>query len=267
MKIKLQPHQTLVLRTCRADGTSHNRFPWPKTGRVKCPDWSPVKVCGNGLHGALMGKGNGGLFYGDIDALWQIVRVNKNTIVDLGDKVKFPYGYVVFTGTQKEVSEILLENGFKEYIGKITPIRNKKLISITNDCGISNSYNISVSGIRGVSCSDEVSIIDFENSIGISTRIVISLSMGYNILIGASRCSILHPRNYNYVFGKVGTKIIIDGLVFTIDGSTLKADTYYKVKYISHSYKLVEVSKHENSNLSMLISKLDGLRKDNIIDL
>jgi hypothetical protein len=96
---KLPRGYVLVLRTCNADGTSHGGFVWPKSGLVKCPDWSPTKQCGNGLHGLLWGEGDGSLLSVADDARWQVVTVRAKDIVDLGGKVKFPRG-VVWTGTR-----------------------------------------------------------------------------------------------------------------------------------------------------------------------
>ena len=81
---------SLVLRTCNADGTSHGGFVWPEAGPVACPDWEPTAECGHGLHGALWGEGDGGLFRWEQTARWQVLEVPADTIVDLRGKVKFP---------------------------------------------------------------------------------------------------------------------------------------------------------------------------------
>ena len=101
--------KALVLRTCNADMTSYNGFTWPKSGPVECPDWNPSPDCGNGLHGALWGEGNGGLFNWSPDAVWQVVQIEE--WIDLDGKVKFPRGIVVHTGNQETATKYIIENG------------------------------------------------------------------------------------------------------------------------------------------------------------
>lgn len=159
MKINLRADETFVLRTCCSDGRSYNNFKWPKRGPVKCPDWDPAPECGNGLHGALLGNGDGTLFNWSKNALWQIVKVKKSEIVDLGGKVKFPRGYVLFTGNQKEATNILIENGYQSIIGcdiKVGDLRNA-LAGFLGRAEVGNEgiavakCGTSVSGCLGVS--------------------------------------------------------------------------------------------------------------------
>ena len=98
-----------VLRTCNADMTSTNGFVWPKSGKVEAPDWKPTSECGNGLHGALWGEGNGDLFDWDNDAVWQVVKISE--WIDLGGKVKFPRGEVVHTGDQETATAFIVSVG------------------------------------------------------------------------------------------------------------------------------------------------------------
>ena len=102
--------KALVLRTCDADMTSRSGFVWPASGPVKCPDWDPRPTCGNGLHGALWGEGNGWLFNWKADAVWQVVEVDADSVVDLDGKVKFPRGVVVHTGDQKSATELFIRS-------------------------------------------------------------------------------------------------------------------------------------------------------------
>ena len=88
----------LILRTCSADMSAYGGFVWPESGPVECPDWDPAPECGNGLHGALWGEGNGSLLDWSEDARWLVVAVAAADIVDLGGKVKFPRGNVVYCG-------------------------------------------------------------------------------------------------------------------------------------------------------------------------
>jgi hypothetical protein len=91
------PETVLVLRTCKSDMSSHNGFRWPESGDVSAPDWRDTKSCGNGLHGWLWGQGNWGLKVDDKNPRWLVVEVEAATIVNLGDKVKFPRGNVIAT--------------------------------------------------------------------------------------------------------------------------------------------------------------------------
>ena len=47
----------------------------------------------------------------DGPAVWLVVRVRESEIVDLGGKVKFPRGVVVFSGSRDEAIDYLLKNG------------------------------------------------------------------------------------------------------------------------------------------------------------
>ena len=99
----------LVLRTCKSNMTSRNGFIWPKSGPVECPDWIPSTKCGNGLHGALWGQGEGELFNWSHDAVWQVVQIEE--WIDLNGKVKFPRGVVVHTGNRETATKYIIENG------------------------------------------------------------------------------------------------------------------------------------------------------------
>lgn len=91
---------TYVLRTCDAHGQSHGGFQWPESGPVEAPDWKPTPECGRGLHGLLHGEGDSYLLNWAADARWLVVEVEVASIVDLGGKVKYPKGVVVYSGDQ-----------------------------------------------------------------------------------------------------------------------------------------------------------------------
>src|SRR5581483_845381 len=103
--------RVLVLRTCNPDRISTNGFRWPESGPVAAPDWRPTKECGHGLHGFAWGEGDGQLANWDSDAKWLVVAVDPATIVDLGGKVKFPRGEVVFCGDRAAATAYLTEHG------------------------------------------------------------------------------------------------------------------------------------------------------------
>jgi O-acetyl-ADP-ribose deacetylase (regulator of RNase III) len=89
----------LVLRTCDKDFKSYGGFQWPREGYVEAPDFRNNTECGHGLHGLLDGWGNLDLLDWGIDAVAMVVETDRSLIIDLGDKVKFPCGYVKKTGT------------------------------------------------------------------------------------------------------------------------------------------------------------------------
>ncbi len=87
------------LRTCGPNGESYAGFKWPLEvgARVEAPDWSPAPVCGGGLHGLLMGAGNGSLLRWDADAVWVVFSSDADAI-DLDGKHKVPWGVVEYAG-------------------------------------------------------------------------------------------------------------------------------------------------------------------------
>ena len=92
--------KTMLLKVVPASMITRG-FAWPKKGQVECPDWKPTKACGNGLHAWRWTPGcNPGLSYyiGQEGAKWLLVQVAECDIVDLGDKVKFSRGTVVYCG-------------------------------------------------------------------------------------------------------------------------------------------------------------------------
>jgi hypothetical protein len=90
----------LVLRTCDENMRSHGGFQWPESGRVVAPDWNPKAQFGNGLHGWLWGSGDWALKTSGSAIWWLVVEVERAGIVDIGGKVKFEAGEVVFRGKQ-----------------------------------------------------------------------------------------------------------------------------------------------------------------------
>ena len=108
-KLPSKKKTVLCLRTVAADGTAYDGFKWPALGFVEAPDWEPTVECGHGLHGYLRGCGNAESI--DWNGLFQVVKVIESEIVDLDGKVKFPRCEVIFTGSQKDATDILV----KEY--------------------------------------------------------------------------------------------------------------------------------------------------------
>jgi hypothetical protein len=105
----------LVLRTSDSDGRSYHdwRFQWPEAGHVHAPDWTPHEGCGHGLHGLLWGQGDAGYLNFSADSKWQVVEITEyvNTTPHKEghpDKVKYPEGNVLFTGSRGEATAMVL---------------------------------------------------------------------------------------------------------------------------------------------------------------
>ena len=101
----------LVMRTCNADMTAYGGFKWPESGLVEAPDWKPIAKCGHGLHGLLWGVGGASHLDLSDSAKGLVVRVAAELVVDLGGKVKFPRGEVVFCGDLKGAADYICANG------------------------------------------------------------------------------------------------------------------------------------------------------------
>ena len=101
----------LVMRTCNADMTAYGGFKWPESGLVEAPDWKPIAKCGHGLHGLLWGVGSASYLDLSDSAKGLVVRVAAELVVDLGGKVKFPRGEVVFCGDLKGAADYICANG------------------------------------------------------------------------------------------------------------------------------------------------------------
>ena len=157
----------LVLRACHSDMSSSNDFVWPAAGYVEAPDWEPTSVCGKGLHGWAHGHGDGSVSnYWDVDCKWLIVKVKVKHLIDLGDKVKFKCGKVIYCGDRKGATDYMLANDpivhTQPVVGAIIELGDNgnantghKGISITgsNGTSISGCYGESKSGYEGISIS------------------------------------------------------------------------------------------------------------------
>jgi hypothetical protein len=147
---------TYVLRTVNADLTSANRFVWPRSGKVSCPDWNPKPECGNGLHGLAQGEGAFSLLSSKPNALWMVVRVRTSELVKIDDdKVKFPRGTVIYCGDRLGATNLIKK---KHPISKCVYAHHVVLgngVAISGDVGTSTSGygGTSISGYGGTSTS------------------------------------------------------------------------------------------------------------------
>lgn len=147
-------NKVLILRTCEADMTSHNGFKWPESGPVEAPDWSPKPEIGHGLHGLLWGEGNHWFLDWQEDAKWLVVEVEEKNIIDLGGKVKFPSGVVVFCGGRKEATEFLYKHAPSgKRIAGATVIKGDFEVALSGGFGesMAGNHGIAISGSHGKS--------------------------------------------------------------------------------------------------------------------
>ena len=103
--------KVLIMRSCDATLRSYNNFQWPESGFVAAPDWEATEACGNGLHGFLWGEGDCHLANQAADAKWLVVETDGDKVIDLGGKVKFPAGTVVYCGEAKGAAAYIQANG------------------------------------------------------------------------------------------------------------------------------------------------------------
>jgi len=139
-----------LLRTCDKDLKSHGGFQWPSSGLVSAPDWDPTPECGKGLHGLLSGEGNGSLLNTqDADAKWMVIAAVKSEVVQIDRKVKVPRAYVVFVGSKKDATDMIV---------KLCPGSACVFATVTSgESGHSTSgdFGHSISGYSGHSISGE----------------------------------------------------------------------------------------------------------------
>ena len=141
---KLPKGKALALRTCNPDMTSHGGFEWPKTGRVKCADWSKEAVCGKGLHGLLWGEGDGSLL-GKPNYPHLVVEIDESDKVDLQGKVKFPSCIVVHCGDAKSATDFIREHGGRgRSIVRGTSTSGDRGTSTSGDMGTSKTGSVGI---------------------------------------------------------------------------------------------------------------------------
>ena len=152
---KVPKGRVLVMRTCTEYGFSYANFSWPESGPVSCTDWKPEAVCGHGLHGALWGEGAGSLFRWTSSAIWQVVEVPTDSIIDLDGKVKFPAGVVVAVGNRQRVTSWLGSKAPGHAIIGATDSVGMDSMALVGDRGhaISGDHSASTAGDHGSAIS------------------------------------------------------------------------------------------------------------------
>jgi len=147
-----------LLRTCDKDLKSHGGFQWPSSGLVSAPDWDPTPECGKGLHGLLSGEGNGSLLNTqDADAKWMVIAAVKSEVVEIDRKVKVPRAYVVFVGSKKDATDMIVKlcPGSACVFATVTSGESGHSISGHSGHSTSGESGHSISGESGHSTSGE----------------------------------------------------------------------------------------------------------------
>ena len=155
-KLPSKKKTVLCLRTVAADGTAHKGFKWPALGFVEASDWKPTAKCGNGLHGYLRGCGDASSI--EWGGMFQVVKVIESEIVDLDGKVKFPRCEVIFTGNQKDATDILVKKygSGSNVIGATVVVNGRGQHAIVGDRGTATSTGrdgTAMAGNRGTATS------------------------------------------------------------------------------------------------------------------
>ena len=106
--MKLKGETVLVLRTVDKNRKAYGGFRVAqKRLRRGGHDWNAEAVCGQGLHGCLKGVGESSLLNWAESALWQVVEVERDQVVELDGKVKFPRGVVLYTGNRQTAANMI----------------------------------------------------------------------------------------------------------------------------------------------------------------
>ncbi len=130
----------LIMRACNSKLQAfYKEFQYPKAGLVEAPDWSPAKICGQGLHGWLWGEGDiigncSNAF--DPGNKWLVIEACATECVSFDGKVKFRRGNVLLVGDLKEAAEYVRVHGGE----------GKAIVGATATAGVRGTATAGVSG-------------------------------------------------------------------------------------------------------------------------
>jgi len=136
------------------------RFTWPASGLVKAPDWDPKPECGGGLHGFLLGCGDGRLADWAESANWLVVEIDRETLIDLQGKVKFPKGNVMFCGNRDGAIAVLEglapEAKHMPVIGARRMVGDKQIVCTGyRGSAVAGAFGSAVAGYKGNAMAGE----------------------------------------------------------------------------------------------------------------
>ena len=149
---------SLVLRVCRADGTSHGGFQWPMEvgAEVIAPDWKNNTECGSGLHGWLYGQGaySCTTHWGGDGARWMVLEVESFGIVMLNGKCKFERCVVRFVGDMADAADYVAKHEPRAagavIIGTCKQVGDRECAAVgTLGTATSGRYGTATAGDRG----------------------------------------------------------------------------------------------------------------------
>jgi hypothetical protein len=126
--------------------TSRKGFKWPTSGEVVCPYWSPEAECGNGLHGFLWGEGDGSLANWEGNAVWMVLEVEADKIVNLEGKVKFPAATVIYSGDRKTATDMIYARRHGAVIGATVTGGAEATVTGGDGATVTGGYGAKVMG-------------------------------------------------------------------------------------------------------------------------
>jgi hypothetical protein len=143
-------------------------FVWPEKlgAEIVCDDYVPSTTCGNGLHGLLWGYGDHSYLSREENAVWQIVEVREEDLVDIRyGKVKFGRGRLVYSGDLFGASKMLEEHAppIKENIDAVKAVTSLRRRMYNQD--FSKQLPLSVDAYSNDD-TVEVGLSAFSNLIG-----------------------------------------------------------------------------------------------------
>jgi hypothetical protein len=108
--MKLKKNEVLVIKRCVTGNLATNNFVYPPKGEcVEATDWVDDEDCGGGLHGWTLGFDT--YFNDSYKGNFVALLVNKNDgYVELGDKVKFRKGKVLYNGEDSREAHKLMRS-------------------------------------------------------------------------------------------------------------------------------------------------------------
>ena len=218
-----------VLRCVPPSMRTTNEFLWPESGPVECPDWQPHAECGNGLHGWLWGEGDlsasGGVWEMP-DAKWLVVCVAKKDVVELGGKVKYPRGEVVFCGTREAAANKICELGASGSVHFATRAAGNHGTATAGDYGTATAgnYGTATAGYSGTATAGDYGTATAGYS-GTATAGYSGTATAGNLGTVAIRWYDAKQERYRLAIGEVGIDGIAANVAYVVrDGKIARRD-------------------------------------------
>jgi len=211
MDTSLKPNEVYVIKSVSQEGLAWGGFQWPlEPGAViSAPDWVPDDQCGHGLHGLLEGVGDWTLVARNGKGL--LLAVEKDSIIDLGGKVKFPRCRVlgVFSVYTKAATW-LAKNGYKgvhNVVWKSDGVIDAKVGEFSH-ISTPNRARVGI-GSSGTVTVGDYSYVDAESHCKIVTGAYSNVYTGYACAIETGQKCIVEAGSYCAV--EAGANSLIKG--------------------------------------------------------